>query len=60
VRNLVRLEDAGLVRQHDCLNAVAKVELLKDLSDVSLDGISLICPVSPSALQGLALRRIGL
>jgi hypothetical protein len=30
----VRCEEPGLVREHDCLNAVAEVELLEDVCDV--------------------------
>ena len=31
-------EEAGLVREHDCLDAVAEAELLQDVRDVRLDG----------------------
>src|SRR4051794_2574401 len=32
------VEESGLVREHDCLDAVAEVELLEDVRDVCLDG----------------------
>ena len=35
----LRLEDPGLVREHDRLDAVAEVELLEDVRDVRLDGV---------------------
>src|SRR4029079_16202316 len=31
------VEEACLIRQHDCLHAVAEVELLQDVRDVRLD-----------------------
>ena len=34
----IRLDEARLVREHDCLHAVADPELLKNVRDVSLDG----------------------
>ena len=34
----VRLEEPRLVRKHDCLHAVAEVELVEDVRDVCLDG----------------------
>jgi hypothetical protein len=37
-RRVVLLEGPRLVREHDRLYAVAQVELLKDVRDVSLDG----------------------
>jgi hypothetical protein len=33
-----RLEEPHLLREHDCLHAVAEVELLNDVRDVCLDG----------------------
>jgi hypothetical protein len=36
-RHGVGLEGAGLVREHDRLNAVAKVQLVKDVRDVRFD-----------------------
>jgi len=33
----VRLEEPGLVREHDRLHAVAEVQLLEDVRDVRLD-----------------------
>jgi hypothetical protein len=35
---IVQLEEPCLVREHDCLNAVTEIELLKDVRDVRLDG----------------------
>src|SRR5438270_12318043 len=34
----VSVEESRLVREHDCLDAVAEVELLEDVRDVCLDG----------------------
>src|SRR5438128_1112489 len=34
----VSVEKPRLVREHDCLDAVTKVELLQDVRDVRLDG----------------------
>jgi hypothetical protein len=34
----VSVEESRLVREHDCLDAVAEVELLEDVGDVCLDG----------------------
>src|SRR5437016_10305192 len=37
-RPRVSVEESRLVREHDCLDAVAEVELLEDVGDVCLDG----------------------
>src|SRR5207248_8528813 len=37
-RSRAAVEESGLVREHDCLDAVAEVELLEYVRDVCLDG----------------------
>jgi hypothetical protein len=37
-RPRVRVEKPRLVREHNCLDTVTKVELLEDVRDVRLDG----------------------
>lgn len=52
---LLRLEEAGLVRQDDRLHPVAEVKLLQDMGDVRLDGRLADVELLPDLRVGEAL-----